>query len=320
MAKFQTAAEVQTRNVPQVRTQRSMSKNLIRTSRPYLWLLPALGIYGIFKLVPLVAGIWLTLLQWDGISPPVFVGLHNFALLFTDNQLGEALLHNVEYALGTVTGKIVLSLLLALLLNQKLFGRSFYRTTLFLPIVMSFVVISLLWTWLYDYQFGLVNNALRLLGLGNLTQDWLGNPDLALWSEMIVDIWKWYGFHMVIFLTGLQTIPIELYEASRVDGASRFRQFFNVTLPLLQPVMLINLVTAVAGALNVFDIPYLMTEGGPDNATNVLGLHIYVQSFQFNKLGYGTTLSYALFVIVSVVVLLQLKYMNPLKNAAEGNV
>jgi raffinose/stachyose/melibiose transport system permease protein len=206
------------------------------------------------------------------------------------------------------------------LLTQELRGRGIYRTALFMPVIMSFVVVALMWSYMYNFQFGLVNNFLRAVGLGSLVQDWLGNPYLALWSEIIVDIWKWYGFHMVIFLAGLQTIPAELYEAARVDGASRIRQFFAITLPLLQPVLLINVTVSLAGALNTFDIPFLMTQGGPNNATLVLGLHIYQQAFQFNKLGYGAALSYALFALVSVLVLVQIKSMAPnaRKSAAEG--
>lgn len=284
---------------------------------PYIWLLPALVLYGIFKIYPMIEGIWLSLLNWDGIDDPTFIGLRNFQRMFSDDQLGTALFHNVEYAIGSVVGKIVLSLLLAVLIHQELRGRGIYRTVLFTPVVMSFVVVALLWTWLYNYQFGLVNNLLQIIGLGFLQQDWLGNPHLALWSEIAVDIWKWYGFHMVIFLSGLQTIPTELYEAAQVDGASRLDKFLHITVPLLQPVLIINITIALAGAFNTFDIPFLMTEGGPGSATLVLSLHIYQQAFQFDKLGYGSALSYALFVLVSVVVLLQLKFMLP-RQSIEG--
>jgi raffinose/stachyose/melibiose transport system permease protein len=324
MAKIQVASRARSEIRQQDVAERRRGKRRARRSwkqvlQPYLWLSPALLVYGLFKLYPMISGVWLALLKWDGVTDPVFIGLRNFQRMFSDDQLGGALLHNVQYALGTVVGKIVLSLILAVLLTQSLRGRGAYRTALFMPVVMSFVVVSFMWMRMYDYQFGVINNLLRGIGLGALAQDWLGNPRLALWSEIVVDIWKWYGFHMVIFLAGLQTIPTELYEAARVDGASRIRQFFSVTLPLLQPVMLINVTVSLAGALNAFDIPYLMTEGGPDNATNVLGLHIYQQAFQFNKLGYGAALSYALFAFVTVIVLLQLRYMAPRRDSAEGN-
>jgi ABC-type sugar transport system permease subunit len=286
-------------------------KRWTRALEPYIWLLPAVLLYGIFKLVPMVAGIWLSLLKWDGIAAPTFVGLRNFVNLFSDPFLGPALWHNIQYALGTVIGKIVLSLFLAVLLNQGLRGRSIYRTSLFMPVVMSFVIVAFLWSWLYDYQFGLIDNFLRLIGLKVFAIAWLGNPQTALWAEIVVDIWKWYGFHMVIFLAALQTIPQELYEVARVDGASRLHRFFYVTLPLLQPAFLINVTISLMGAFNAFDIPFLMTQGGPDNATNVLGLQSYVDAFKFNQLGYGSALSYALFVFIAILALLQIKFMAP---------
>lgn len=326
MGKIQIASQAQSQKHVEGNTERYLregggnrKKKFQRMIGPYLWLSPALIIYGLFKLYPMVSGVYLSLLNWDGIDDPKFIGLRNFQRMFSDDQIPGVLWHNVQYALGTVIGKVVISLFLAMLLTQSLRGRSAYRTALFMPMVMSFVVISLLWTWMYDVQFGLVNNLLRAIGLGALAQDWLGNPHLALWSEIFVDIWKWYGFHMVIFLAGLQTIPQELYEAARVDGASRLQRFFRITLPLLQPVMLINVTISLAGALNVFDIPFLMTSGGPDGATDVLAVHIYQQAFQLNKLGYGTALSYALFVFISIVVLIQIKYMAPRQSSLGGN-
>jgi ABC-type sugar transport system permease subunit len=277
---------------------------------PYLWILPALLLYFVFKLAPMLGGIYLALLKWDGIAAPEFVGLRNFARIFSDEIIGMALWHNVLYAAGTVTAKIVLSLFLALLLNQALRGRTFYRTALFLPVVMSFVVVGILWSWLYNTQFGLINNLLTTVGLGVLAHDWLGDPNSALWALMVVDTWKWYGFHMVIFLAGLQTIPLELYEAAHIDGASRRQQFLHITLPLLQPVMLVNVTLALMGAFNVFDIPYIMTEGGPANSTIVMALHIYIQGFKFYQFGYAAALSYVLLVLVTIIAAIQMKMMS----------
>lgn len=277
---------------------------------PYIWILPALTIYALFKLAPMISGIYLAMLKWDGIETPQFVGLRNFQRIFDDDVIGLALWHNVLYSFGTVSGKIVLSLFLALLLNQALRGRAFYRTTLFLPVVMSFVVIGILWSWLYSTQFGLINGLLMSLGLGMLAQDWLGSSDSALWALMVVDIWKWYGFHMVIFLAGLQTISNELYEAAYMDGASRTQQFAHITLPLLQPVMLVNVTLALMGAFNVFDIPYIMTEGGPANSTLVMALHIYIRGFKFYQFGYAAALSYVLLLLVTVIAAIQMKMMS----------
>lgn len=277
---------------------------------PFLWVAPAAILYLVFKLLPMIAGLYLAMLNWNGIDPAKFIGLKNFIDFFNDPLVGPALLNNVLYALGTVTGKNILALLIALLLNQALKGRSFYRTALFMPVVISFVVVSILWAWLYNPSFGLINNLLQTLGLKFLILDWLGSPKVALWSLMVVDIWKWYGFHMVIFLAGLQTIPTELYEASSIDGASPWQSFWHITLPLLQPVMLVNVTISLMGAFNVFDIPYIMTEGGPANSTLVMALHIYIRGFKFYKFGYASALNYILLIIVTLVSAGQMKLMS----------
>lgn len=281
---------------------------------PYLWILPAILVYGIFKLVPLVSGFYMALLRWDGIEEPRFIGLRNFDKILNDKLTLLVLGNNVEYAVLTVTGKIVLSLFLAIMLNQALRGRTFYRTSLFMPVVMSFVVIGILWRWLFNTEFGLLNNLFESLGLGFLAQDWLGDTSIALKSLTLVDIWKWYGFHMVIFLAGLQSIPGELYEAAKIDGASAWQQFRHVTLPMLQPVMIVNVTISLMGAFNVFDIPYVMTEGGPANSTNVMALHIYLRGFKFYRFGFSAALSYVLLTIVTLVAALQLWLMTRVDN------
>lgn len=277
---------------------------------PYLWVAPAVILYGTFTIVPLLAGIYLAFLRWDGLEPAEFIGLDNFRRMLRDPKLPGALMNNVQYAFGTVTGKIVISLGLALLLNQAMWGRAFYRTALFMPVVMSFVVVGILWTRIFNYDFGLLNTLLSAVGLEAWTQDWIGTTSTALWSLIGVDIWKWYGFHMVIFLAGLQTIPQELYEAARIDGASAFQRLRTITIPLLMPVMLVNVFVSVMGALNVFDIPFIMTQGGPSDSTNVIALHMYQQAFAFYRFGYGAALSYVLFALVSIVAVILLAIMS----------
>ena len=221
--------------------------------------------------------------------------------LLQDPDLALALLHNVQYALGTVTCKIVISLSLALLINQPLRGRVIFRTAVFMPVVMSFVVIGMLWTRLYGYSYGVINELLRSLGLAFLVRDWLGNPQTALGALIVVDTWKWYGFHMVIFLAGLQTIPLDLYEAAVVDGASRWNQFWKITLPLLRPAMIVNLTLALMGGFSVFDVPFVMTDGGPIKSTLVVSLLSYHQAFRFYQFGAASATSIFLMVVVMAV-------------------
>jgi raffinose/stachyose/melibiose transport system permease protein len=290
--------------------QRSLTRTLAR-SGPYLWVLPALALFAVFRLYPMAFGLYLSLFDWDGIKPMVFVGLNNYIeVISNDIQFRLALLHNAIYAVGTVVGKNVIAIFLAVLLNSQIRGRTLYRVILFMPVVMSFVVIALLWSWIFNYQFGLVNTGLDIIGLGMLKQDWLGDPKLALYSLMAVDIWKWYGFHMVIYLAGLQGISAELYEAAMIDGAGAWARFRSVTLPLLQPVTIVNVALSLMGAFNVFDLVYVMTEGGPAGATNVVLIHTYVQAFKFYKMGYGTAMSYVLLVIVMIISGLQIRIMS----------
>ena len=276
---------------------------------PYVWIAPALIVFCIFSLLPLLVGVWLSFVSWDGIGAIRQVGLQNYVDALHDGKFWQSMVHNVIYALGTVVGKVGLGLLLAILLNQPLFGRAVFRTALFLPVVLSMVVVGLLWSWIYNWDFGLANSILTDLGLGSLKQDWLGNPNLALGALMVVDIWKYFGFHMMIYLAGLQGIPSELYEAARIDGAGSRQLFLRITLPLLLPVTVINLVVATLSAFNVFDVVYVMTGGGPFMATNVAMVEIYQQAFQFGHFGYAASMSIVLFAVVSMISLIVLRVL-----------
>ena len=278
--------------------------------QPYVWLLPALALFGLFRLYPLLFGFFLSLHKWDGMAPMVFVGLANFKeALFDDPLFWRSLSHNAIYALGTVVGKNVLALGLAVMLNAEIRGRAFFRTTLFMPVVMSLVVVGILWSWIYNYQFGLLNNLLQTVGLDRLRAEWLGNTSLALYAVIVVDIWKFFGYHMVIYLAGLQSFPPALYEAATIDGASTWQQFRRVTLPMLRAIVVVNLTISLMGAFNVFDLVYVMTRGGPNNATSVVVLDAYQQAFEFYKLGYGAAISILLMLIVIVLSLVQIRLM-----------
>ncbi|HKC75587.1 MAG TPA: sugar ABC transporter permease, partial [Chloroflexota bacterium] len=175
----------------------SVAVRLRRSVYPYVWISPALLVFGVFTLLPLAAGVALSLVTWDGIHAVRWEGLGNYVQVIQDQAFWQALIHNVIYAVGTVVGKIVIALALAVLLNRALPGRAMFRTILFMPVVMSFVVVGLIWSWVYNYNFGLLNAILGFLGLPAWKQDWLGNPSLALAALIAVDMWKWFGFHMV---------------------------------------------------------------------------------------------------------------------------
>lgn len=275
----------------------------------YLLVLPAVVLFATFVAAPIFYGAYISLTNWDGFSAMSFVGLANFKeALFDDATFQQALLHNVQFAVTVVIAKNALGLFLAVLLNRKLRGLAFFRTSLFLPVTMSFVVIGLLWSWIYNPEFGLLNGALTTLHLSGLTRNWLGDASLALWSVIFVDIWKWTGFHMVIFLAGLQGIPPELNEAALIDGANRWQGFWHITWPLLKPVTLVSVLLSLMGAfVQNFDLVYVMTGGGPNHATEIALTWLYSNAFGDLRFGYASALGFVLFAIVFVISMVQIR-------------
>jgi len=275
---------------------------------PILLLLPALVLFVIFTLYPVINGFFFSFMAWDGFTAGKWIGFGNYRRALSDPMFWQALSHNVIYAFATVLGKVVIGLLLAVLVNQQLRGLTLYRTVIFIPVVLSFVAVGLLWSWVYNPLFGLLNNFLGLLGF-NQTTAWLGEAHLALGSLIVVDIWKWSGYHMILFLAGLQGISRDMYEAAEVDGASKLQNFLHITVPLLVPVIMINTTIAFMGGFNVFDLVYAMTGGGPYHATEVIMTYTYSMAFQFHELGYGAAISYLLFAVIMIITLMQLVVM-----------
>jgi ABC-type sugar transport system permease subunit len=270
------------------------------------WLAPALLLLGIFTYLPIALEFGLSFFSADGFSPPKWSGTGNYLDAIHDGDFWAALLNNGWYAVWTVTGKVGIALAIASLLNQKVFAGNFLRSVFFLPVVLSFVAIGIIWTLIYNYNYGIINGTLSLLGLQWLRHDWLGSPETAFGAVILVDLWKWTGFHVVIYLAGLQSIPQDLYEAAALDGASVLQRFWKITVPLLKPFTAINVLLASLGALSVFDLVYVMTQGGPVKATDVVMIEVYNQAFQFNRLGYAAAMSaimLVLIILISIAVL-----------------
>lgn len=264
----------------------------------------------IFVIVPIIFAFILSFQNWNMLNPnKQFVGLANYKRLFTDEIFFLSLKNTLWYTIGSVPLCIVFSLLLAVGLKRKTRANSILRTCFFLPVIVSLVVTSVVFTWLFDPMIGLVNYYLGKIGIGPLV--WLSDPDLALITLMIVSIWKNVGYYMVIFLAGLQAIPDVYYEAARIDGANSITQFFKITLPLLKPTTLFVLIMSVMNSFQVFDQVYLMTSGGPVNRTKVIVFYIYETAFYFFEMGYASALSFALFIITLVLTLLQFKCFPP---------
>jgi ABC-type sugar transport system permease subunit len=264
-----------------------------------LWLAPALLLVGALTYLPILTELVLSFFPADGFSMPRFIGLANYTQAIGQPDFWAALLNNVWYAVGTVSGKLILALIAALLLNGPFRGRAAFRALFFLPVILSFVAIGLLWTLIFNYNYGLINFLLQAVGLADFKRDWLGAPETAFPAVIFVDLWKWTGFHVVIYLAGLQSIPGELYEAAALDGASRWQVLWRITLPLLKPFTAVNVVIASLGAFSVFDLVYVMTQGGPFKSTNVAMVEVYLQAFQFNQFGYAAALSVLVLLLIT---------------------
>ncbi|MBO9101160.1 sugar ABC transporter permease [Rhizobium sp. rho-13.1] len=264
-------------------------------------LVPAVALLGLFFIWPFFRGLWISLTRWDGFSNPTFVGLTNYLRLLHDHVFLGAIENNLIFVVLILIFKNTLGLGLAMLLDRAIFLRGPIRAAVFIPVTLSFAATGLLWSWIYNPVFGLLNAALDLVGLSWLKQSWLGDADIALYSIVAVDIWKWLGFHAVIYLAGLQTIPQELYEAARMDGAKAFSRFRHLTLPLMMPVVLINVILGLSGAfVRNFDIVQVLTQGGPNHATEVVMTLMVKTAFQDGNMGYASAMGYALFLIVAL--------------------
>lgn len=272
------------------------------TVAAWLMVLPAVALLGVFSVWPFAYGFWLSLTNWDGFGDPRFVGLLNYGRLFGNRIFLGALENNAIFFVLAVVLKNVLGLAVALLLQRAIVGRTFFRTAAFIPVTISFVAVGLLWAWIYNPIFGLLNAALDGTGLAWLKQSWLGDADIALYSIIAADLWKWLGLHAVLFLAGLQTLPAELYDAARIDGVGPVERFWRITLPLLMPVVLINTILAFSGAfVRNFDIVYVLTRGGPNHATEVVLTAMMQEAFVNGRLGYASSMGYVLFLIVGLL-------------------
>lgn len=268
---------------------------------------PSLIVIGVFMLWPLVQSAYLSLTEYNRIEPATFVGFDNYVRLMQDSQVWNALKVTAVYAVVVTPVTVVLALAFAILLNQQMFARGFVRTAIFLPFIVSMAIIAFAWTFLLDANIGLIPHWLAKVGFVT-EQSWLADPDLALPAVMVVGVWKNVGFYMVMYLAGLQSIPGELYEAARMDGAGRWQQFRKVTWPLLSNQTMLVTVMAAIATFQVFDQVYVMTRGGPFFSTETLVMLMYRKGFQDLELGYGSAISWVLMLLVFVLSMLQFGY------------
>lgn len=282
------------------------------TRAAVLFLAPSLALIGIFFFLPVVAGFALSLTDFDlysiaSIHNLRFVAFRNYAELFGNPIFWTALLNTLYFALVGGPLTVVVSLAAALLINARVTRfKAFFRTVYFAPVVTTLVAVAIVFRYLYHPRFGMLNRALAHLGIPAI--DWLGNPKLAMLAIIVLAVWKGFGYTMIIFITGLQNIPEELYEAARIDGAGKWKQFRHVTLPMLGPTFLfVGIVTAI-GQLQIFAEPYVMTRGGPLNRTLTAVMMMYEQGFRWWRMGYAASIAFILFLIIATATVVQMRF------------
>lgn len=256
----------------------------------------------LFLIGPIVASLGLSFARWDLLTPPTFIGIGNFRRLWADPEFWAALRHTLGFLFGYVPLVMILGLLVAVALNSRMPARSFFRAVYFLPVVTSWVAVALVWKWLLNPHYGLVNNLLSSIGIAGPA--WLFDPNWAMPAVILTSVWKDLGFVMAILLAGLQGIPREYYEAASIDGASNVNKLVHVTIPLLMPSIFFALTISLINSFQVFDQVYVMTGGGPAGATTVLVERIVKNAFSFSQMGYAAAMSWVLFVLIFITTVL----------------
>ncbi|HSZ80614.1 MAG TPA: sugar ABC transporter permease [Chthoniobacterales bacterium] len=278
---------------------------------PWLFLAPSLAIYSVVVVYPMIYSAWLSLFRWDGVAPiKIFVGLDNYGILLTQNDVfWIALRNNAIWLVAALLLPTSIGLGLAILLNSRFRGSHIFRSVFYFPSVLSLAVVGLIWTWIYHPDLGLLNQALTASGLQSLTRNWLSDPNIALYPVIIAATWNAVGLPMLLFLAGLQTIPEELHEAAKVEGAGPVRRFLYVTFPLLRETTLIVLAITAINALKAYDIIYAMTNGGPANSTQLLSTWMYFLTYNYNQVGLGTAIAVVLFLLTLIFAIPYIRFM-----------
>lgn len=270
-----------------------------QTSAAWIFVFPALLGMLIFIIIPIFFSFGLSFAKWDLLNPIKFVGLDNYKEIFTEPLFGKILLNTVVFALATSFFGVIIPLILAAIMNSKIRGADFFKTAYFLPFITPMIVIGIVWEWIFDPNIGLLNKVLQV------HINWLYDPHWAMPALIIVSVWKLIGYNMIIFLSGFSGISNSMFEAAKIDGANPVETFFYVTIPLLSPTIFFVVIITAVSSFQVFDLIYLMTQGGPLDSTNVLVYAIYKNAFEYFNAGKASAIAYVLFVIILVLTLLQ---------------
>ena len=265
----------------------------------WIFIMPAvLGII-IFIIIPIFFSFGLSFAKWDLLNPIEFVGFDNYKEILTEPLFGKILLNTVIFALATSIFGVIIPLILASILNRKIRGSEFFKTAYFLPFITPMIVIGIIWQWIFDPNIGLLNKVLQI------HVNWLYDPHWAMPALIIVSVWKLIGYNMIIFLSSLSGISNSMFEAAKIDGASPLETFFYVTIPLLSPTIFFVVIITAVSSFQIFDLIYLMTQGGPLDSTNVLVYAIYKNAFEYFNAGKASAIAYVLFIIILILTLIQ---------------
>ncbi|BAW93553.1 ABC transporter component [Actinomyces sp. Chiba101] len=273
----------------------------------WLFLAPTVIGLGVFSFLPILASVGLAFFSWDIVTPPKFVGLDNFTSIAADPTIRVSFLNTIGFVVVAVTLQLAVALGLAVLVNTRMpsMARSFFRSVLFFPLILSAASVSIIMTYLFNENFGLVNHLLSMLGIGNVP--WLTSTSGAMVVVVLVYVWQNFGFSFLLFLGGLSSIPKEVYEAAQVDGATGWKQFWRITFPLVSPTTLVASVMAIISALQIFDQPYVLTRGGPGDSTRTAVMVIYESAFKQLQFGRASAIGMILTIIIMLVTALQFR-------------
>ncbi len=273
-----------------------------------LFILPALLVYAAVVLYPLLSMFYLSTVSWDGLSPTkTFIGLANFQQILSDPIFFVTLRNAAIWIVFNVGVGLALGLALALLVNQRLRGTAIFRTLYFLPVTVSVIVVGQVWGWIYQGDIGVLNGYLGALGLNGWKQDWLGDPNLAIYAASVAQLWAGAGFSMMVYLAGLQAIPGEILEAAQMDGATAWHSLRKVKIPLLLPQTVTLTILGVIGTLSQFTLVYVLTKGGPAYQSELPSVYVFDQAFNLSQQGYASAISVVIFALSLVLTVLQLR-------------
>lgn len=271
---------------------------------PYIFIFPNLLLFSAFVIIPLFYNFYISGSEWNIISTPSWVGIENYKTIFQEEEFFQSLFITVKVLFLTVPFSIAGALLMAVFLNNKIKGLSFFRTSIYMPAIISSVVVGMLFMWMFNSEYGVINDWLEKIGLERVY--WFNDKKMAIIPVAIATIWMKLGYNMVIYIAGLQGIPETVYEAAEIDGASPIQRFFYMTLPLLKNTHIFLIITSIISTFRAFDLIYVMTGGGPQGSTTTIVMYIYRKAFEIGKMGEASAAGIVLFCIVAGITLLQL--------------